>query len=274
MKKTAHILARQGAEHQQSWGGAFAEGLRLHGWQVEISDHYQRADLVVLWGVRRQEIISDVLNCGGEVCILERGYLGDRFHWTSVSFGGGLNGRGRFFGPLSDRSRFERHFGQCLRAYDVPYGGPALIMGQVVGDMSVRHVQIEKWYDDVSRELKELGWDVRFRPHPYPRAVGGSGGGAGLKKMDGTLHEALAAASFVVTYNSNSGVDALLYGRPTVAVDAGSMVWGIAGRTTDDVRMPDRSAWAARLAWCQWSDAEMRSGECWAAISENGGPSG
>ena len=64
--------------HQQSWGGAFAEGLSHHGWRVSLQGHPGPCDMLVLWGVRNQLAIKAQKRAGGEVCILERGYVGDR----------------------------------------------------------------------------------------------------------------------------------------------------------------------------------------------------
>src|SRR5690606_28831613 len=91
----AHIVChgRDPNSHQHTWGGAFGKGLEKHGWTVTYGSATRACDLLVLWGVRRRDWIARQKAAGGEVCILERGYLGDRFFWTSVSFGGELNGR-------------------------------------------------------------------------------------------------------------------------------------------------------------------------------------
>src|SRR5690606_3275524 len=116
--------------------GAFAAGLQRHGWQTVIADHYQRCDLLVVWGVRRQVDIQAHRRRGGDVCVLERGYIGDRFVWSSVSFGGGLNGRAEFRGPRDDATRFETHFARLMKPWRAG-DGYALLIGQVAGDMSL-----------------------------------------------------------------------------------------------------------------------------------------
>lgn len=262
----AVIIANPRSKHQPLWGGAFAEGLRRRGWQARVEPNYMAADLVVMWGVRREETIAAQKAAGGQVCILERGYMGDRFQWTSVSFGGGLNGYGEFRGPHHDGTRFERLFADLMRPYDPPQDGYALIMGQVPGDMSIRNANIDQWYDRTATALAKFGWQTRFRPHPLAGRRGGRQGGGHLNQASGELCEALAGAGVVVTFNSNSGVDAALYGRPVIAFDRGSMVYEIAGHQVDEIVMPDRTAWAHALAWKQWTKAEMATGECMEAI--------
>src|SRR5689334_16783088 len=94
---------------------AFADGLRRHGWTVDATQAFGACDLLVMWGVKRRGDIERQRMLGREVCILERGYLADRYAWTSVSFGGGLNGRGDFRGDLTDGSRWGKHFAHLMR---------------------------------------------------------------------------------------------------------------------------------------------------------------
>lgn len=244
----------------------FKEGLERRGWTVTMSTDYQPADLVCMWGTRRTHIITAQKAVGGDVCILERGYIGDRKRYSSVSFGGGLNGYGEFRGPHADGSRFARLFADLMRPYDAPQDGYALIMGQVPGDMSIRHVNIDQWYGLTAKALEKFGWSVRFRAHPLAGKHGTRQGGGHLKQASGALCDALFGASLVVTFNSNAGVDAALFGRPVIAMDRGSMAYEIAGHQVDEIITPDRVAWAHALAWKQWTKAEMATGECMEAI--------
>jgi hypothetical protein len=262
MQRKAVIIANESLPHHISFGGSFAKGLARRGWKVIVSTSYAPADLVVMWGVRNKVAIGQQQAAGGEVCVLERGYLGDRFAMTSVSFGGGLNGRGRFVIPPGvgierfDEAGFE------LKPW-ARHWGSAVIMGQVLGDQSVKHVNIGNWYRTAAAGCIAAGYDVRFRPHPGARGVVGQC--HGMKEARGSLAEVLDNAGLVVTFNSNSGVDAVLAGRATVAMDPGSMVWDIAAHDIVET-FPDRSAWAARLAWCQYSREEMESGFCAEAV--------
>jgi hypothetical protein len=52
----------------------------------------------------------------------------------------------------------------------------------------------------------------------------------GAPILDGELADALSGAAVVVTYNSNTGVDALLAGKSVTAADKGSMIWGVTDR--------------------------------------------
>jgi hypothetical protein len=249
------------------WREAFGEGLKQRGWAVEVDTSARPCDLLVIWGVRRRDIIAAQKARGGEVCVLERGYLGDRFDQTSVSFGGGLNGRGEFRAPTDDGTRFRERFGDLLKPWKKTgrgiKRGYALIMGQVPGDQSIAGVDIDAFYHQTYKALKKHDFpNIKFRPHPKA----GRRGNFVFPEARGTLEEALAGAELVVTYNSNSGVDAVLAGVPVVAMDRGSMVWDIAGHQVTEVLRPFRDGWAHHLAWCQFSKAEFISGFCQEAV--------
>lgn len=261
--KRAIMLTGCKEGHQVSWGTAFAAGLRRHGWKADLSDKPKGCDLLVMWGARRSPQIARQKAAGGQVCIIERGYVGDRFSWSSVSFGGGLNGRGKFRGPFDDASRWNANFAHLMQPWrDVP-GGYALIMQQVPGDKSIEGVNMEAFYRDASAAFKKRGLPVRIRPHPK---LSPKNGRDHINAALASLQDDLAGAACAVTWNSNSGVDAVLAGVPTVAMDQGSMAWDVTGHEFKQPPTPDRTAWAHAIAWKQWLLSEMESGYCWEMI--------
>lgn len=257
--KRAIVIANERAEHQQSFGGAFAKGLERHGWSVSVRTEPAKCDLLVIWGARRSDRVRQQLGDGGDICVLERGYVGDRFAWTSVSFGGGLNGRGVFRGPFTDGSRWETHFAQLMLPWRKPSGGYALIMEQVPGDTAVMNVDLPRFYAD-ARVAFEPKMPVRVRPHPN---VNPRHGEVAMGAARASLAQDLAGARVAVTWNSNAAVDAVLAGVPTIAMDRGSMAWDVTGHQLAIPPMPDRTAWAHALAWKQWTRDELESGVCW-----------
>jgi hypothetical protein len=266
--RRAVIVANERADHQKSWGGAFSQGLRRHGWEVRVQSHPDACDLLVMWGTRKKFAIDTQKQVGGEVVILERGYLLDRFEWTSVSFGGGLNNRGIFRGPFHDGSRWERHFAHLMQPWRLldSRRGYALIIGQVPGDMSLGGKDLQPWYESKSFHLHNMGWSVRFRPHPVAVERRQVLPVRGAPTIGGTLQAALAGAGMVVTWNSNTGVESVLAGVPTISADCGSMAWTVTGHELGEIVTPDRTAWAHKMAWCQYQRDELESGFAWEAM--------
>lgn len=254
--KKATILIRRRHKQCEAKLEAFREGLEAHGWRTQTTTLYVESDLCVMWGVRDATSIARQKAHGGEVATLELGYIGDREKWTSVSFGGGLSRRGRF-AEIRDASRFARHFGHLMQPWRTLLHGSVMIFGQVEGDRSIAHINPQSFYNEANDIYSGRGFSVKFRPHPLEKAG------------QPPIEQALVGVRFGVTYNSNSAVNAVLAGVPMVVCDEGSMAWEVAAHSLGSVpREVDRSDWAARLAWKQWTIDEMRSGQCWDRVSE------
>lgn len=233
---------------QRDYREPIMEGLRRHN-ALDL-------DAVFCWGWRRGKMFKRRRK---RVIVLERGYIGDRFYWTSIGLDG-LNGRATFPDyPDDGGERFARMGAlSCWK----PEGSYVLIIGQVRGDAALAGRDLDPWYADTAKRAAALyGLPVRFRPHPESERRGGWSPVPGCETDTGPLADALAGAAVVVTWNSNTGVDAMLAGKPAVAFDSGSMAWPVAGHALGDPANPDREKWANALAWKQWSMDEIRSGE-------------
>lgn len=247
------ILASPRAPHQMRHAMAMAAGLVRHGKSAHVTHRAPTGgpdDTVICWGWREGQ---QHRARGAQVLVMERGYIGDRFSWTSLSWNG-LNNLGSFPERNDGGVRFRQHFPDALRPWQ-PLGGYVLIAGQVPGDMSLRGECLEKWYAGQAAHYAEAGEAVRFRPHPlaYRRAPVRPVPGA--PALAGDLAEAMAGAKLVTVWNSNVGVDALLAGKPTLVADSGGMAYGITEAT--------REAWAHALAWRQFTLEEIESGFAW-----------
>jgi hypothetical protein len=251
------------APHQSAHAQALAAGLRVHGIaaRIERPEAPSRTAFVACWGWRYGQALRAR---GHEVLVMERGYVGDRFRWTSLGWNG-LNGRATFRTP-DDPARFTAHHAPLLRPWKSG-GDYVLLIGQVPGDASLGGMDLSRWYEETAAHAaRAYGLPVRFRPHPMAVQRGAARPVHAAPTLGGTLDEALAGAAIVVTFNSNTGVDAVLAGVPTVAADCGAMAWPMAGRRIGDRWTLDRADWAARLAWCQWDMSEIASGLAWETV--------
>lgn len=256
------VLANPRASHQVTHQDAIAEGLRAHGIDVVLSAcDRSRTKYVACWGWRIGKLLRQA---GHEVLVMERGYLGDRFEWSSLAWNG-LNGRAVFPpAPHDQGERFKKYFSM------LPWksgGENVLIMGQVPGDASLQGRNLVPWYQQAAKKAEAAyGLPVHFRPHPVALRKGHRHVIRGTTRSTGSLEAALANAAVVITYNSNSGVDAVLAGVPTIAVDEGSMAAAVTGKSIGEIITPAREQWAAELAWKQWRLDEIASGEALANL--------
>jgi hypothetical protein len=234
------------------------------------------ADALVCWGWHRGARIRKT-NPNIPLLVMERGYVGDRFHWTSLGWNG-LNGRATF--PKAN-SRESPCFNQLMKELYKPWRNPqqgpvylphlrgdyALILGQVPSDAACKNVNLPYQYRQWFNFLVQRGHTVKFRPHP--KALHAPSGIHRSSYTRGTLAEDLAGAKFTVSWNSNSSVDSILAGVPSVTFDQGSMAWSVSSHDlANPVTMPSRTEWAAQLAWCQWQPSELADGTAWKAVRE------
>lgn len=259
------IIAAERAEHQWLHAQALLKGLRVHGIKARIpKSRHAGADtkVVACWGWRLGEMYRER---GHEVLVMERGYIGDRFRYSSLGWNG-LNGRARF-PDIAEPSRFAQICSGCLKPWRSG-GEYVLLVGQVPGDMSLAGQDLRQWYEDIARDAAEVyGVPVRFRPHPQAVERGYTWKVESAPTIDGSLQDALRGALVVITYNSNAAVDAVLAGVPAIAVDEGSMAWPVTAHVLTEIAMPARETWASRLAWCQWTLAEIATGVAWDVVS-------
>ncbi len=252
------------ATHQALHGAALLEGLRRHGIDARHLSSDVRPDglaFAACWGWRLGKKLKAR---GHRVLVMERGYVGDRVAWTSLGWDG-LNGRARFPRVDDGGARWRQHFAHLMRPWRGG-GERIVIMGQVPGDMSIEGVDMPGWYEQAVKTCRRGSYPVCFRPHPVAAARGHREWIAGAETLTGDLAAALDRTAYVVTYNSNSAVDAIMAGVPAVACDDHSMAWEVAGHGLQSYPpAPDRTAWAHRIAWCQWSLDELRSGAAYEA---------
>lgn len=258
-------LVTSGLAHQREACAAMRRGLVRHG--VACVDAAPgtafSADIAVTWGWRNA---APLRAAGRNVLVMERGYIGDlaaRRQWTSLGWNG-LNGRAAAPPAPDAGARWRRNFGARLEAWR-EHGAFVVVMGQVPGDASIDGVDMAAWYRAACKASRRFGLPVRFREHPSARQSGmATPVPLGVDVDERPLAECLADARFVVTFNSNSATDAVLAGIPALACDAGSIAWPVTGHgLAADPPSPDRTRWAADIAWRQWTTDEIESGAAW-----------
>ena len=251
--------------HHMSAYESFAEGLEQHGIACDLIEGDSATtgyDLVVFWSYRFHEAMKRQRLDGKDFLVLEQGYVGDRDKWVSVGYNG-LHG-------FAEHAPLQRKHPDGINL--LPWNldrpdAPWIIMGQLKGDANTINVNLETWYRRVADLLKQQGQRVVYRPHPRNR-------GSFFTKPDGVdsvsnypLDEDLSRARGIVAYNSNSAVDAVIAGVPTVTMNKSSMAWDVTAHEPGVLAYPDRTDWLRWICGCQWSWDEIRNGTCWENIA-------
>jgi hypothetical protein len=261
--RTVSILAASSA-HQQQHAYALADGLARHGYKAQISARANEltSDIVACWGWRNGQQFS-----GGNrrVLVMERGYLGDRFSWSSLGWDG-LNGRARLPQVADDASRFNKHFAHLFESEARPGREHVLLIGQVPRDAALAGRDLSRWYLDTAKEAAALyGLPTVFRPHPRAPA---NSYPVNLYSVKGDLAAQIRSAAAVITYNSNTGVESVMAGVPTLSFDEGSMAWAVTGHELGKHYDGDRLQWAQQMAWKQWMIEEIEDGSALERVFE------
>lgn len=232
---------------------------------------YEPSEVAVIFGVHKSKIrkswprgkvFRQQREKNLDVVVLETGYVnrgdGENHHYAAGL--NGLNGRADFRNKNMGPERWE-----ALNVHLKPYsrGEKIILCGQVPWDASVDNHDHKAWILETAHELKRLtSRPIVFRPHPKAQLPQIPGFGYSVRP----LAEDLKDAHCVVTYNSNSAVEALIEGKPVFAFDEGSMAWALANKRLDKIdepEYPNRQQWARDIAHAQWTLEEMREGLAW-----------
>jgi len=258
----------------------FAEGCPEDVWLGDL-DHYEPSDVAVVFGTykrqvpisyRRGHVVHEQKRLGLDTVILETGYIkrgAGPDHYYAVGLNG-LNGRADFKNANSPGDRAAQ-FSHLLRPWQES-GNHILLCGQVPWDASVDHIDFLDWVYKTTGTIKNhTKRDIIYRPHPLARTRGPWGT---HQSVNYWLEDDLENCWCVVTFNSNSGVEAILAGVPAVAMDEGSMIMGVETNIGQIERpnRPDRQQWLNDLCYAQWTPTEMKEGKAWGHLFSS--PSG
>lgn len=271
---------------------AMHEGIAKSTWEHELQwlpiTEYRvgsAPDIAVIFGVDKYAVEAGALRGRVQVCqrrlgkrtlVIEKGYF-RRNEYYAVGWEG-LNGRADFRVPVDVGP--ERRIAQGMTMLPVQGShDEVLLVGQVPWDASVQDSSHLAWLRETTGKLQTITTDqIRLRRHPL--------GPSDMPGIIGILDEAgrpladdLAAARVVITFNSNVAVDAILAGVPVIAMDEGSMAWGVVPHRLEYAASGMESAlmgaalqqWMNELAWKQWNLGEMSTGQAWEHITRDMG---
>lgn len=245
---------------------AFVRGLQRAGYTlVDRGQPDSKEDLLVIWNRYGSfEAMADRWEeRGGSVLVAENGYIGKdaNGHQLYALAAHGHNGSG--FWPEGDDARWKA-LGIELQPWVERPNGYALVCGQR-GIGSRTMASPPDWHADAARKWRFGAVKLRLHPgnKPDPNAP--------------TLGADLAGAKACVIWSSSSGVKALVAGIP-VYYDAPHWICEpaatrLASATSADGQPADwrddaREDALRRMAWAQWTIAELENGEPFARFLE------
>lgn len=252
------ILANPNATHQVEAANALQSGFKIHGIESNIIQFASKSPHknIACWSWHNGKRLYDD---GKTVLVMERSYIGDRFHYISLGFNG-LNGHAIFPKYKDDGGKRFREIGGKIKTWKKT-GQYILILGQVQNDASLQGKDISKWYRDIAKQASEAhGLPVYFRPHPEAARRRGYLSVNGMENIGGDLQSCLDGALFTIAFNSNSCLDSIMSGIPCYAGDKGTMAYDLCMKDIRNIIYPEREDVLHRIAWTQWTPQEIASG--------------
>jgi hypothetical protein len=267
---------------------SLAEGITAGGDVAIFAAHDTPADfdpdLSVIWSYKQKQVIAT----SKRLLIMEHGFFPPREKWISLA----LDHMGRLGvhmqAPASEtpNARLKAYFSRFVQPWrnlkrSDRHQSSALLIGQWPKDPALHGADHLEWLEQTSVELAKNGHHVIFRPHPLWEAkrqkerpdceYRPSGAHEVSDSTKRTLSEDLARARFAVTYSSNSAVDAVLEGIPTITMSEHSMAWDVTSHTlkVKDLVTPQRDSWLHAVSWAQCKETELRDGQAWARVKLN-----
>ena len=211
---------------------------------------------------------------GDRHIVYDLGYIHNRPEYWSVCWND-LNGRGDFCNENMDDKRVKE-WGIELQPWRCVDDGYVLFCLQLPWDAAVINTNYIKYVESTVEEmLSKTNRKIVIREHPLlrkkkdKRAVKLIRLVNKISKKDRVsisktkkLTDDLEGAWCVVSCNSNSTVEAAIYGVPSFVSDIGSMSWDVSGHDLDieNPIRPERNQWLYNLSYAQWTMDEISKG--------------
>jgi hypothetical protein len=260
-------------------GSSFAKGIKKIGDEYRFrnttgwsDDDFRKCDIAVVFGCRdaQQRCIRSNKIHNVPTIVIDLGYV-DRFDdypdverehsYLQVNIGETLNIIPNKTCPSDRYDKLNLSYPGNRNNKD----GYALFCGQMPGDATHPFkdaFSITNVVQEIQRRIPNI--EVKYRAHP--KVI--------INKVDMiAIEEDFAGARCILTYNSNSGHDALRYGLPIFChqsapyADLASSLFTL-NQLEDRIKnppFPSKNQWEhyfKRLAYAQWSFDELKNGEC------------
>lgn len=253
----AYNLTRREAHYRHE---TFSAGLRAAGYDVRQGAAQGRpGDVLLLWNRygHWHDQACRFEAAGGTVIVAENGYIApggvsphsmkDRDVYAIALHG--HNGSG--WTPDGDASRWDA-LGVDLQPWRVDDGTGHILVCPNRSFGTPGRIMPPEWADTVRRRLERVTKrEVRVRAHP------------GNSAPEKPLADDLANCWAVVIWHSSAGVWALIAGVPVICMAPFWIAKDAAGSALEQIESPltpDRLPVMRRLAWAQFSLAEISSG--------------
>ena len=233
-------------------------GGQLSTWEK----HSNEMTPVVLRGVVRRKEMTVCRAAGRDFYYIDTGYFGNGRKKTYHRI---TRNDVQNIGPIIDRP------GDRLAATGVQFrkfkgGSNILIAPPSQKLLNLYDIVLEDWLEGVQAEI---------RAHTDRPIVIRTKQGRSARVTTNTMEMALDQdVHCLVTYSSIAAGEALLLGKPAITLGPNA-AGALCSQSLDAINNPyvptldEVEAWARHLAYCQFTEAEMRDGTAWGILNEH-----
>ena len=264
---------------------AFIQHLKDKNEKIQINQWDNTTDVAVIWSVlwrgrmeQNRKIWDEFKAQGKPVVVLEVGGIKRNLSWKI-----GINGINRdadFANQTFDNTRWPL-FKIDMQPWKQS-GNVIVICGQHNNSQQWQGLpKMHKWLQQQVREIRKYtDKPILVRPHPRDPVNISIDEFKNIKiaqpKRDWSTYDdtdfkkVLKSTWAVVNHSSNPAMEAVFSGIP-VFVSQSSLCFEVGNHGYADINkpaMPNRQAWANRLAYTEWFLDEIREGKPWSRIRE------
>ena len=211
---------------------------------------------VILRGITKRKEINACRAAGRDFYYIDTGYFGNgkKKTYHRVTRNDVQN-----FGPIIDRPR-DRLAVTGFQPCKFKRGSKILLAPPSQKLLNLYDIDLEQWLTNVLAEIHaRTDREVVVRRKP----------GRTARTTDDSMAHALSQdIHCLVTFSSIAAGEALLNGKPAITLGPNAAA-ALCSQTLDAINEPyvptldEVEAWAAHIAYCQFTEAEMRNGTAW-----------
>ena len=217
---------------------------------------------VVLRGITKRKQMDTCRANGREFYYIDTGYFGNgkKKNYHRITRNDVQN-----FGPVRDRpaDRFDCT-GVSLKKVRAE-GSKILLAPPSQKLLNLYDIDLETWLNQTLAEI---------RAHTDREVVIRRKQGRSTRINDDTIEMALSQDVYcLITYSSIAAGEAILFGKPAITLgpNAAAAVCSTSIAEIETIKRPsldEISAWARHMAYCQFTEAEMRDGTAWGILND------
>ena len=217
---------------------------------------------VVLRGITKRKQMDTCRANGRDFYYIDTGYFGNgkKKNYHRITRNDVQN-----FGPVRDRpaDRFDRT-GVSLKKVRAE-GSKILLAPPSQKLLNLYDIDLETWLNQTLAEI---------RAHTDREVVIRRKQGRSTRINDDTIEMALSQDVYcLITYSSIAAGEAILFGKPAITLgpNAAAAVCSTSIAEIETIKRPsldEISAWARHMAYCQFTEVEMRDGTAWRILND------